>query len=57
MVFTIAVCMTIIFFMAVMPDTIHIAFAKIVTRLKQEHVDSTVSRGMFRIAEEDFHPP
>ena len=34
-----------------------IDFVVTVTYLLQEHVDSTVSRGMFRIAEEDFHPP
>jgi len=55
-IISIAVCMEIIFFDAVMPNAIYVAFAGIVTRLKQEHVDSTVSRGMFRIAREPMHP-
>ena len=55
-IISIAVCMAIIFFDAVIPNAIHVAFAGIVTRLKQEHVDSTVRRGMFRIAEEPMHP-
>ena len=55
-IISIAACMTIIFFEAVMPNVVHTAFAKIVTRLQQEHVDSTVRKGMFRIAEETLHP-
>ena len=33
-----------------------INFMVTISRLMQEHVDSTIRRGMFRIAEETLHP-
>ena len=44
-------------FLAYLPEKVQVPCDTFVSILVQERVDSTVSRGMFRITEEDFHPP